>query len=44
MASTYIEVPGGIFRTQVYLGDIRGDRDVNWEMDMQCDLVKMGDC
>jgi len=44
IASTYIEVPGGIFRTQVYVGDIGPDRDINWEMDMQVDLVKVGDC
>lgn len=44
IASTYIEVPGGIFRTQVYVGDVGADRDLNWEMDMQVDLVKVGDC
>ena len=42
IASTYIEVPGGIFKTQVYVGDILTDLDLNWSMDMQVDLVKWG--
>lgn len=44
IASTYIEVPGGIFKTQIYVGDVGADRDLNWSMDMQVDLLKVGDC
>lgn len=46
MASTYIEVPGGIFKTQVYVGDLieKPDRDLNWSMDMQVDVMRVGDC
>jgi len=42
IASTYIEVPGGIFKTQVYVGNVIEDGDLNWSMDMQLDLVKYG--
>ena len=42
IASTFIEVPGGIFKTQVYVGNVLADGDLNWSMDMQLDLVKYG--
>jgi len=42
IASTFIEVPGGIFKTQVYVGNVLEDGDLNWSMDMQLDLVKYG--
>ena len=42
IASTFIEVPGGIFKTQVYVGNVLADGDINWSMDMQLDLVKYG--
>jgi hypothetical protein len=42
ISSTFIEVPGGIFKTQVYVGNVISDADLNWSMDMQLDLVKYG--
>jgi hypothetical protein len=42
IASTFIEVPGGIFKTQIYVGNVLADGDINWSMDMQLDLVKYG--